>query len=76
MARKFPQFLLILILLSLAAAPAQAQSETGLVAVRIPVEAGARAVQSELKAERVIDYGSFLWAVVDPKDLGEITASG
>ena len=76
MARKFPQFLLILILLSLAAAPAQAQSETGLVAVRIPVETGARAVQSELKAERVIDYGSFLWAVVDLKDLGEITASG
>jgi len=75
--RKFPQFLLlILILLSLAAAPAQAQSETVLVAVRIPVETGARAVQSELKAERVIDYGSFLWAVVDLKDLGEITASG
>ncbi len=76
--------ILILAFFALAAAPTSVQSAAGPVGVRIPVESGNQAdvaafsasVQSSLQAERVIDYGSFLWAVMQPADLAGLDAAG
>ena len=75
---------LILAFFALAAAPTPVESAAGPVGVRIPVQAGdageisafSAAVQSNLQAERVIDYGSFLWVVMQPADLAGLDAAG
>jgi len=77
MSRKFFQFtILVLTFFALIAVPAQVSGDSEVVAVRIPIEAGLRANRAAVKAERVIDYGSFLWAVMDPKDLPTLDAAG
>jgi subtilisin family serine protease len=88
MARKNWQWIILAAaLLALAALPAlpeaAAQPPEGAVAVRIPVDDAGQgrataqaAVQGAVKAERVIDYGSFLWAVVTPRDLAGLDAAG
>lgn len=75
---------LILAFFALAAAPTPVESAAGPVGVRIPVQTGnqaeissfSAALQSSLQAERVIDYGSFLWAVMQPADLAGLDAAG
>ncbi len=88
MARRIWQWIILaaafLALAATTALPeAAAQPAAGAVGVRIPVdEAGqSRAavqatVQGAVKAERVIDYGSFLWAVLSPADLAGLEAAG
>jgi serine protease AprX len=76
--------ILIIVFFALAAAPTPVESAAGPVGVRIPVSTGGQAeiaafsasVQSGLKADRVIDYGSFLWAVMQPADLAGLDAAG
>ncbi len=67
-----------------AAAPTPAESSAGEVVVRIPVtgdaaaERAAYSAASQLAGQsaRVIDYGSFLWVVLDPAGLADLDASG
>ncbi|MCB2213892.1 S8 family serine peptidase [bacterium] len=87
MTRKNWQWIILaaalLALAALPALPEAAAQPQGVVGVRIPVDAAggerataSAALQGAIKAERVIDYGSFLWAVVSPGDLAGLDAAG
>jgi hypothetical protein len=76
MPRHFYKFLLIGLLLFLAAVPVNTAQAADQVVVRIPIEAGMKLSRSGIQAERIIDYGSFLWAVMDSRDLAALEGSG
>jgi len=73
-----------LLFFALAAAPTPAESAAGEVVVRIPVTGDATADRAAFSAAsqlagqsaRVIDYGSFLWVVLDAAGLADLNASG
>ena len=74
-----------LLFFALAATPTPAESSSGpVVAVRIPVveneingqSAASIANQFAAKSQRIIDYGSFLWVVMDPVDLASLDSAG
>ena len=65
MSRHLAKFLLIGLLFLLAVIPAGKAQAANEVVVQIPVEESAKLNRSAFQAKRVIDYGSFLWAVMD-----------
>lgn len=73
-----------LLFFALVAAPTPAESSSGEVVVRIPVTGEAAADRAALSAasqmaasaQRVIDYGSFLWVVTDSAGLEDLAQSG
>ena len=76
MSRHLAKFLLIGLLFLLAVIPAGNAQAANEVVVRIPVEESAKLNRSAFQAKRVIDYGSFLWAVMDGQDLAALDNSG
>ena len=76
MSRHLAKFLLIGLLFLLAVLPAGKAQAANEVVVRIPVEENAKLNRSAFQAKRVIDYGSFLWAVMDGEDLKTLENSG
>ncbi|MBG0785706.1 MAG: S8 family serine peptidase [Anaerolineaceae bacterium] len=76
MSRHFAKFLLIGLLFLLAIIPAGKAQAANEVVVRIPVDEGTKLNRSAIQAERMIDYGSFLWAVMDGQDLAALEKSG
>ena len=76
MRRHVYKFLLIGLLLLLAVMPVSTAQAADQVAVRIPIEAGMKLDRSAIQAERIIDYGSFLWAVMDSQDLSALANAG
>ena len=76
MSRHLAKFLLIGLLFLLAVLPAGKAQAANEVVVRIPVEENAKLNRSAFQAKRVIDYGSFLWAVMDGEDLKTLENAG
>jgi len=85
MSSKWLQWIIFgLLCITLAATPTPAESASGSVVVRIPVTSKqissqtASSVASQLasKPQRIIDYGSFLWVVMDPSDLASLDLAG
>ncbi|QRN82950.1 S8 family serine peptidase [Chloroflexota bacterium] len=85
MPSKWLQWIILgLLFFALAATPTPAESQSGAVVVRIPVASSeasgqsAYTVTSQLAAQpqRIIDYGSFLWVVMDPADMASLDSSG
>ena len=76
MSRHLAKFLLIGLLFLLAVIPAGKAQAANEVVVRIPVEESAKLNRSAFQAKRVIDYGSFLWAVMDGEDLKTLENAG
>ncbi|MBG0787338.1 MAG: S8 family serine peptidase [Anaerolineaceae bacterium] len=85
MPSKWLQWIILgLLFFALAATPTPVASQAGSVVVRIPVTGGeasgqsAMSVTSQMTAQpqRIIDYGSFLWVVMDPADLAGLDSTG
>ena len=76
MPRRLIKFLIIGLLFFLAVAPAGSASAADQVVVRIPIEEGMKLDRAAIRAARTIDYGSFLWAVMDSESLTGLEATG
>ena len=76
MPRHIYKFLLIGLLLLLAVVPTETAKASDQVTVRIPIEAGMKLDRSAIQADKIIDYGSFLWAVMNSQDLAALDKSG
>lgn len=72
MARRFIQiFYIIVLILSCVATPVSAQRQAAWIAIRIPRQPGADPALLSFSAERVFDYGSFLWVILDENSLSD-----
>lgn len=74
--RIIPLFISSLLILSLAPLAARAEGQPPLVGVRIPAEVREDWQRSGAPGDRVIDYGSFTWAVMSTADLADLRAGG
>ena len=78
MVRKVSQLIILaFLLLSLAAAPTQADGASGVFGVRITAGSEKQVFLNGAGSDTfVIDYGAFLWTVMQPSDLSQLDASG
>lgn len=76
MPRRLAKLLIIGLLILLAVIPAGTARAADEVVLRISIEEGAKLARASLQAQRVIDYGSYLWVITDNQGVEDLAITG